>query len=200
MVLFRFTSSNDPQVIQEAVASADVIYNNDDANVYWLDTTYNIKLMNSAALFQTVTSGGYTSTYVYIAALGQSSFSIQAGGVGQGFYTQNNGYYSKPLMRDNNHYFSMQFGNFNVRKTLVDSTIPIFYDWDEFQNYIQNPYISYVWQSVPAISGKNGILLPMSTLNDINDGNEVTTSDTSKFNLNDRSNIKSLVDAVVNDF
>lgn len=58
----------------------------------------------------------------------------------------------------------------------------------------------YTWTSVPAISGKNGILLPMTTLNDINDGNEVTTSDTSKFNLNDRSNIKNLVDAVVNDF
>ena len=60
--------------------------------------------------------------------------------------------------------------------------------------------ITYQWTSVPAISGKNGILLPMSTLNDINDGNEVTTSDTSKFNLNDSSNIKNLVDAVVNDF
>lgn len=63
-----------------------------------------------------------------------------------------------------------------------------------------NPLVTYTWSSVPSISGKNGILLPMSTLNDINDGNEVTTSDTSKFNLNDSSNIKSLVDAVVNDF
>lgn len=69
-----------------------------------------------------------------------------------------------------------------------------------YQFLKQNPVISYQWSSVPAISGKNGILLPMSTLNDINDGNEVTTSDTSKFNLNDSSNIKNLVDAVVNDF
>ena len=62
------------------------------------------------------------------------------------------------------------------------------------------PPVVYTWTSVLAISGKNGILLPMSTLNDINDGNEITTSDTSKFNLNDSSNIKNLVDAVVNDF
>lgn len=186
MVLFRFTSSDDPQNIQEAVASSDVIYNNDDANVYWLDTTYNIKLMNSAALFQTVTSGGYTTTYVYIAAFGQSSFSIQAGGVGQGFYTQSNGYYSKPLVNDNNHYFSFLFGSFNTTKTLVDSTIPIFYDWDEFQNYIQNPYVSYTWQSVPAISGDNGIRTVLATVDDeiIGDGTTVATSnDGSKFGL-----------------
>lgn len=72
------------------------------------------------------------------------------------------------------------------------------YDGDIYVN--GSPLVTYEWSSVPAISGKNGILLPMTTLNDINDGNEVTTSDSSKFNLNDRSNIKNLVDAVVNDF
>jgi len=60
-----------------------------------------------------------------------------------------------------------------------------------------NPYITNNWQSVPSITGKNGITLNMSTLNDINDGDEVTTSDTSKFNLNKSSNIKNLVDAVI---
>jgi len=196
MVLFRFISSDDPETIQEAVASADVIYNNDDENAYWLDTTYNIKLMNSAALFQTVTSGGYTTTYVYVAAFGQSSFSIQAGGVGQGFYNQSNGYYSKPLQRDNNNYFSFLFGSFNTTKTLVDSTIPIFYDWDEFQNYIQNPYVSYTWHSVPAISGKNGIL-SLPVLIDT-DGNPVSNGSASDFStLPDNVKVRTLADLAV---
>ena len=198
MVLFRFTSSDDPQVIQEAVSSEDVIYNNSDENVYWLDSTYNIKLMNSAALFQTVTSGDYTSTYVYIAALGQSSFSIQAGGVGQRFNKQNNGYYSKPLMNDNNRYFSMQFGNFNVRKTLVDSTIPIFYDWDEFQNYIQTPYISYVWQSVSAISGKNGILTLSTADDSYHTGDAVSNIPISDVNISAPSRLSTLAAGIPN--
>ena len=82
--------------------------------------------------------------------------------------------------------------NYNAGQTFTNA--------GEAYDYVFNPYVQYQWTSVPAISGKNGILLPMSTLNDINNGNEVTTSDTSKFNLNDSSNIKNLVDAVVNDF
>lgn len=64
-----------------------------------------------------------------------------------------------------------------------------------FINYIttglQPPY---TWQSVPSISGKNGILT-LSTLNDVNDGEPVETSDTSKFNLTDDSNVSALVTA-----
>ena len=57
-----------------------------------------------------------------------------------------------------------------------------------------NAYVQYNWQSVPSISGKNGILT-LSTLNDINDGEPVETSDTSKFNLTDDSNVSTLVAA-----
>ena len=56
------------------------------------------------------------------------------------------------------------------------------------------PPITYHWQSVPSISGKNGILT-LSTLNDVNDGEPVETSDTSKFNLTDDSNVSALVAA-----
>ena len=57
-----------------------------------------------------------------------------------------------------------------------------------------NQVPAYNWQSVPSISGKNGILT-LSTLNDVNDGEPVETSDTSKFNLTDGSNVSALVTA-----
>jgi hypothetical protein len=50
----------------------------------------------------------------------------------------------------------------------------------------------YNWQSVPSISGKNGILT-LSTLNDVNDGDPITTSDTSKIIIVPQSNVKQLV-------
>ena len=63
-------------------------------------------------------------------------------------------------------------------------------------NFLTNlvPPITYQWQSVPSISGKNGILT-LSTLNDVNDGEPVETSDISKFNLTDDSNVSALVAA-----
>ena len=54
--------------------------------------------------------------------------------------------------------------------------------------------VLYNWVSVPSVSGKNGIL-NLSTLNDVNDGEPVETSDTSKFNLTDGSNVSALVTA-----
>lgn len=58
-------------------------------------------------------------------------------------------------------------------------------------------YIPYNWTSVHAISGKNGIL-SLSTLNDINDGNPVTTSDTNKFYLEKTSNLSTLINNAIN--
>ena len=55
----------------------------------------------------------------------------------------------------------------------------------------------YTWSSVPAISGKNGIL-SLSTLNDINDGNPVTTSDVNKFYLAKASNLSTLINNAIN--
>ena len=68
------------------------------------------------------------------------------------------------------------------------------------QSTLVNKYLypllqpTYTWLSVPSISGKNGIL-NLSTLNDVNDGEPVETSDTSKFNLTDGSNVSALVTA-----
>ena len=59
----------------------------------------------------------------------------------------------------------------------------------------EQPPVTYQWSSVPAISGKNGIL-SLSTLNDINDGDPIETTDATKFTLTSASNVKTLVDAV----
>ena len=69
---------------------------------------------------------------------------------------------------------------------------------NDYINYISSPLITYQWSSVPTIIGKNGILLPLSTLNDVNNGEEITTSDTSKFNLTEASNVAKLVNNIIN--
>jgi hypothetical protein len=55
--------------------------------------------------------------------------------------------------------------------------------------------VTYQWSSVPAISGKNGIL-SLSTLADINDGEAVDTTDATKVVLQLESNVRNLVDTV----
>ena len=57
--------------------------------------------------------------------------------------------------------------------------------------------ITYQWQSVPSISGKNGILT-LSTLNDINDGEAITTSDTTKFNRSANANVGNVISEIIN--
>lgn len=53
------------------------------------------------------------------------------------------------------------------------------------------------WQSVSAIFGKDGVVA-LSTLNDKNSGNPVTTSDKSKFTLVESSNVLKLVNNIIN--
>lgn len=64
-------------------------------------------------------------------------------------------------------------------------------------NYIGEEGRLYNWTSVPTISGKNGIL-SLSILNDINDGNPVTTSDINKFYLEKASNLSTLINNAIN--
>lgn len=50
----------------------------------------------------------------------------------------------------------------------------------------------YNWQSVPSVTGK-GETVNLSTLNDINDGDQVITTDTSKFNIASENNLYTLI-------
>lgn len=67
-----------------------------------------------------------------------------------------------------------------------------------YQLVTKFPIVSYNWQSVPSISGKNGISQPLSSHLDINDGEPITTSDTTKYSLNSNSNINKLVQDKLN--
>lgn len=63
----------------------------------------------------------------------------------------------------------------NSSFTYVNPDFDAFSDWGEFADFQQTPAISYQWSSVPAISGKNGIL-SLSTIKDadIGDGSPVS--------------------------
>ena len=64
-------------------------------------------------------------------------------------------------------------------------------------NILENLVPTLTWQSVPTISGK-GNTLALSTLNDKNSGNPVTTSDTSKFNTVSASNVSNIIKTIIN--
>lgn len=124
-----------------------------------------------------------------------------------GLYYRNGGYVARP--NDFYKLYNQVSGFNNVVKDsvtyacyqgMIDAKFSLIYIGGTITNlYINGALpVLYEWSSVPAISGKNGILLPMSTLNDINDGNEVTTSDTSKFNLTEASNVAKLVSNIIN--
>lgn len=63
---------------------------------------------------------------------------------------------------------------------------------------VQNIYFNGVkqslnnWQSLPSLTGK-GKTIQLTTLNDINNGSAITTSDASKFNSTTASNILTLI-------
>ena len=155
-------------------------------------------------------SAGYGSgDYVYFFCLFNSEPTITQATLGHNldnppFYDTNSGLW-----------VLMSTASFGLGDNWTDSSVPIetdftnnenFFDYRVggqystytfayYLNYIKTqPPITYNWQSVPSVSGKNGILT-LSTLNDVNDGEPVETSDASKFNLTDDSNVSALVAA-----
>lgn len=62
---------------------------------------------------------------------------------------------------------------------------------------LENLVPTLSWQSVSVIHGKNGNVA-LSTLNDKNSGNPVTTSDKSKFNLATSSNVSNIIKTIIN--
>ena len=69
--------------------------------------------------------------------------------------------------------------------------------WGTLYNALEQLVPTVTWQSVPLISGK-GNTLALSTLNDKNSGNPVTTSDTSKFNIVSASNVSNIIKTIIN--
>lgn len=93
------------------------------------------------------------------------------------------------------------FGGFSTSQGNIVTNfgdIPVFTDLAEFIAYTQAPFVQYQWSSVPAISGKNGILsLPI--LDSASwDGTPITNADISIFTrVPDMANIKSLYNNIV---
>jgi hypothetical protein len=65
-------------------------------------------------------------------------------------------------------------------------------DWSE-------PTPQYTWQSVSSISGKNGILQPLSTLVNINDGNPVSGASASDVNIIPASVVSGMIQTGASD-
>ena len=139
--LFNFISSDDPSNIQECYATDSVIYNNSDDNIYWLDTSKNIKIRNSAAFIFTNSQGGYSTTYILVTAFGPNSFTVGYGGGTALFNVENNGYYSRPMQDSGDYTGCYLFGSFNVTKTITSNVIPVFTDYNQFYNYVTSVYI-----------------------------------------------------------
>lgn len=99
------------------------------------------------------------------------------------------------------YFFDMTFG-FGLYSTpmIIDyCAVPCFENYgcmDEYKNYITNlvsPAISYNWQSVSSLIGKDGISVSLTTLNDVNGGDAITTSDTTKFSVTSSSVLSQIV-------
>ena len=70
---------------------------------------------------------------------------------------------------------------------------------EAFYQIITNPPITYQWQSVPSISGKNGILQSLSTLVNINDGNPVSGASASAVNIIPASVVSGMIQTGASD-
>lgn len=107
------------------------------------------------------------------------------------FDTAGNGLYTSSLvnipgtdMYYSNHGYSQRDLSATPPWTIT-SELPVFYDIDEFEAYVTNPLITYQWRSVPAISGKMGVL----SLSMINDADIGAGAPVSSANLNTISRI-----------
>ena len=73
------------------------------------------------------------------------------------FDTPNNGYYTYSTLNTYPNGVRYQL-NIDEYESWTYSYLQAFTDTSEYENYIFNTYVAYQWSSVPAISGKNGIL------------------------------------------
>ena len=112
----------------------------------------------------------------------------------------NTGIYIGILFDDENEFgyifIAGEYGDYGDRKTIK------YYGGNSaFGQFIYQSIFTgnYTWSSVPSISGKNGIL-SLSTLNDINNGEAITTSDTTKINLQSTSNVETIVKKIINNW
>lgn len=78
-------------------------------------------------------------------------------------------------------------------------SVPFYDNANDFVDYVSTPTIVYNWQSVPSISGKNGILQSLSTLVNINDGNPVSGASASAVNIIPASVVSGMIQTGASD-
>ena len=116
-----------------------------------------------------------------------------------------NGSHTDVAYDNGNGYFCLNKGSTLANRQIVDIThiesLPVFRDRQEWLNYVQTPYTPpYTWQSVPSISGKNGILL-LSTIQSVylNNGDPVNNALESYIDFIDDSKVAVLVEQEIDD-
>lgn len=84
----------------------------------------------------------------------------------------------------------------------MNGIFPIFTDRTQFIAYITDPTPPtppYTWQSVQAVTGKNGVSLELAHHLDVNDGEPITTEDTTKFSRKWINNVGRIIETKLNE-
>ena len=154
----------------------NIIFDNADSNKYAIYN--NIKFYNSAVC--------HIGTEIFHTLLLDKQTVVQENYTGAPWantlYTtesNNNVYTRLTRQSDTGYYYCATINNFSNE---ISNTIPIFDNYQDYYNYITTPVTTYTWQSVPSISGKNGILnLSQIASASINNGESVTGASASAF-------------------
>ena len=98
------------------------------------------------------------------------------------FSTVSGSYYGRALQGTSPRIYMWAEHGFGTNISVLSNNVKVFTDSTDYYNYITNTYVQYVWTSVPAISGKNGILSLTQIKSDyINDGESVDDATASYF-------------------
>ena len=97
-------------------------------------------------------------------------------------------------------YVDFTFGNVSQYSIVSPSTLRVFSTLAEYDEFLKGEDVSYNWQSVPSISGKNGIL-QLSTIQSVylNDGEPVNDALESYIDFIDDSKVAVLVEQEIDD-
>lgn len=114
-----------------------------------------------------------------------------------------NGSHTNNTYDNDNGYFCLNRDSTLANRQIVDIThidnLPVFRDRQEWLDYVQTPYTPpYTWQSVPSISGKNGIsLLSIIKNSAINSGDAVSGASADAFDrLEETTKISTLIQGI----
>lgn len=195
--LIRYQQNNRPYRLY---SDSDIIVNNDDSSVY-VDITkqgVTFRIYNSACY--------YDGSQFYVTLISRTSGNYQTQNSKDGGATWNTGTTSNfdhQLDGIYYRYFSTASSlgtiicmSFYSTQIALTGSLPIFTNYNDYYNYITSPFVTDHWSSVPAISGKNGIL-SLPTLVDT-DGEPISGQSTSAFSsLPEGSNVRALINGAL---